>query len=354
MMDIISDLNQIINNVMEYIGICKIASSDYDSVLTAAVEKHSVNLYKDYDKLKNAMREFGATESQIIKIYMMTLVDGFREILEIDERVQQIDINRYVQNAIRQTGFNVAQIFELTSAIIGSLGIECLTNSSKVLSRGNETTGYVVPMSVYENELKLVEQKLNHGRIDRLRESEIARLEVLAKAGIPRAKYYLGSYLLKKEEFEKNAPLGLQYLEEAAADGDSLAAGALGDIYYELADSDSWSKAYSYYTRNGSLALNIDRKKRIVEILNYRKFNVATIIASIVIALGMLSVVIIAPANAHYASYRMLGCILFSVSIALIVLSIIHHRQKPYDNLSWLPCSVFVIWTLHFLIRIIF
>lgn len=353
-MDVISKSNPIINNVKEYIGDYQITHSDYESVLSDAVAKYSPDLYTDTEKLKKAMREFGAKEAQITKVYMMTLVDGFREILEFDERVQQNDINRYVQNAVRETGFNVAQVLELVSAIIGSLGIESLTDSGRVLNKGNETTGFVVPMSVYKNELKLVEQKINLENINSLGAGDIARLEVLVKAGIPRAKYYLGSCLLKNALFKEKAPLGLRYLEEAAADGDSLAAGALGDYFYEQADSDSWSQSYSYYTGYGSLELSGIRGRRVVDILNFREFNFTIIVASIVIALTMLATVIIAPANAHYDAHRVLGYVLFIVAAAILVASIMHHRQKPYDNLSWVPCSVFVIWTLHFLIRILF
>ena len=353
-MDVISKLNSIVNNVKEYIGVYQTTDSDYESILSAAVNMYSADLYTDSEKLKDAMCEFGATQMQITKVCMMTLVNGFREILEVDERIQQIDIDRYVQNAVRETGFNVAQVLELVSAIIVSLGIECAIDSSMALNGGNVTAGYVVPLSVYEDELKMVEQKLNSGSSESLGSDEIARLEVLAKAGISRAKYYLGSCLLKKEEFEQNAPLGFRYLEEAAADGDSQAAAELGDYFYGQYDSDSWSQAYSYYTRNGSLALNETRRKRVVDILNYRKFNLTTIAASILIVLAMFAMVIIAPADALYGAHRVWGCILFAVAAAIIAASIVHHRRKPYDNLSWVPCSLFIIWTLYFLIRIVF
>ncbi len=353
-MDIITKLNPIMNNVKEYIGVYQTAENDYEPILSATVGKYSANVYKDPKQLNDAMREFGATEAQATKVYLMTLVKGFREILEIDGRIQQVDIDRYIQNAVRETAFNITQILELTSAIFASLGIDSLSDSSKVLDSENGRCGFVVPMSVYEEELKVVERKIAQTGVESLIPNELARLETLAMAGIPRAKFYLGYCLLKNDEFEKNSLLGLRYLEEAAAEGDSYAAGALGDYYYEQGDSDSWSQAFSYYTGNGALALNKTRKFRIADILNYRKFNFTTIAASILLALAMLATVIIAPANTMFAAHRVWGCILFILVVVIVVVSILHHRQKPYDNLLWVPSSIFIIWTLYFLIRIIF
>lgn len=353
-MEITSSMKILVNDIKEYIGILQESSYDYEYVLSAAVSKYSADLYKDSESLKTAMHEFGASEIQIAKVHVMTLVNGFREVLELDERVQQIDIDRFVQNAIKESGFNAMQVLELVSAIISSLGLEGLADNSRVLKSENEKSGFVVPLSVYEDELMMIEQKFKHRKIVNWEANEIARLEVLARAGIPRAKYYLGSLLLRNEEFENNTQIGLLYLKEAEAAGDSFAAGALGDFYYEQSDSDSWSKAYAYYTGIGSLALNKTRKERVVDILNYRKFNRTTIVASILIAIVMLTTVILAPASSLFAAHQVWGYIFFAVAIAILIVAILHHRLKPYDNLLWVPCLLFILWTLYILIRIIF
>ena len=354
MMDLVSKMQPIINNVKEYIGAYQTPGSDYEEILSAAVEKYSARLYADPRNLGNAMREFGATQAQVTKVYMMTLVAGFRELLEQDERIPQADIDRYVQNAVQETGFTVTLVLELTYAIVASLGGDFTLSSEELQKWKNKSSGFVIPLCVYEQELKNVKQAFERGSLESIRNDEITRLEELARLGLPRAKYYLGRCLLEDTRFEKNVPLGLQYLKEAAADGDYLAAGALGDYYYEQANSESWSQAYAYYTKNGSIALNDTQKERTIDILNSRRFNLATIAASMVIACVMLAMTLIAPASALFAPRRVWGCIFFVLDVAIITLAVMHHRQKPYDNLSFVPCVLFVIWTLYFLVRIVF
>lgn len=342
------------NSVKEYIGAYQTTSSEYESILTAVVSEHSLAIYDDTEKLKTAMRAFGASETQIAKVYMMTLVTGFREILEFDHRTQQVDIERYVQNAIKETGFNNFLVLELTAAIVASLGIDELVDYKSVLQKGNETAGFVVPASVYADELKSFDLKFKSEDHIKLDATEINRLEVLARAGIPKAKYFLGLYLVRSGDIEEKTPIGLQYLEAAAADGDSQAAGALGDFYYELATSDSWSEAYLYYTGHGSISLNESRRERIVDILNVRKFNKKVIITSILLALAMLATVFLAPGAPLFAAHRVCGFICFIIEAGVIIFSILHYRVKPYDDLSWMPGVIFIPWALYMLIRVIF
>lgn len=344
----------IVNNVKEYLESFQAPVSEYADLLNAAVSTYSADIYTDPEKLKEAMSECGATEIQIEKVRLMTMTTGFNEVLDMDDHTQQTDINRFVQNALTETGFTRPQILELTSAIIGSLGIAGIADYRKQLVSENEGEGYVVPYSVYEEEMKTFERKMSRSGSSNLSTDDVARLEVLAKAGIPRAKYYLGCCLLSNEYYDNSTELGLQYLEEAAADGDELAAGVLGDYYYEQSEVDSWSYAYSNYTGYGSLALNGVRRERIANIMNYEKFNKKVIVLDCILLAVMLLTVIIAPASALYAPHRVFGTFCFLLELAVAVLHILFHKNYPFSTITWAPCIMAAIWFFYILIRILF
>ena len=352
-MGVASVITPVGNRVRDYIGAYQIKDNSIESILFVVVSKYTTEVYQDLEKVAEAMREYGADERQITKVRMMMQVSGFRELLEMDERIQQVDLQRYVQNALDETGFHAKQVIELTSAIVKSLGITAMRDYRRMLNEGNETAGYVIPLSLYETELKRFENKFQEKAPEKTDPAEITRIEVLAKAGIPRAKYYLGKILLSHDDFEKDAPLGLAYLEEAAADGDPLAAGALGDYYYALKDSDSWSRAYNYYTGFGSMALNSSRRQKIVNILNTANTNRKTIVGGVIMLLLLLATVIIAPAQNLFEPYRGWGYVFLALDAVILAIAILHHRAKPYDSLTWVPCALFVTWSLYILIRVL-
>lgn len=344
----------IVNNIQEYLESFQTPYSEYADILVSAVSAHSADIYNDPEKLKEAMQEAGATEIQIEKVHLMTMCTGFREVLEMDSRTQQVDIDRFVKNARKETGFTKPQVLELTSGIIASLGIEGLTDYRKPVNSEPDESGYVVPYSVYEEEMRIFEEKINNPDSDGFSSEDMTRLEVLAKAGITRAKYYLGCCLLNDEYYENSMDLGLEYLEEAASEGDELAAGVLGDYYYDRNEIDSWSNAYSNYTGYGSLALNGIRRERIANIMNYEKFNKKVIVLDCILLVAMLLTVIIAPGSAVYAPHRVWGFICFILELGIAAIHILFHRQYPFATITWAPCGMFAIWFLYILVRILF
>lgn len=344
------DISSVANSAKEYIGMYTAPINDITSILALVTGKYSTKVYSDETKLKEAMKEFGANEIQIAKVILMTQVTGTRELLEMDTRMQQNDLDRYVQNVIKETGFNRAQILELTSAIVMSLG----TSFNFKIPETKEdaiNTAFVIPVKIYEDELRKIAYPLAKMEYDKISDKDLTKLEALASAGIPKAKYYLGCYFLKKE---KNSPFGLQMLEEAAAEGDSDAAATLGDYYYKQGTSMSWQKAYDYYTGHGALALTENRREAMLNIINHKTFNRKMLGASILLAILALAMLVFAPGATIYAAHRVFGSICFIGLVAVIAVAIMHYRVSPYDSVYWVPCSMFVIWCIYVAARLFF
>ena len=349
------DTSKISDSVKAYLGLYIAPVNEITEILMNAVDNNSSAIYLQPDKLKNAMAQSGANQIQITKVLLMTQVSGFRELLELDTRMQQNDLDRYVQNAIQETGFNRAQVLEITSAISMSLGIPFDVDVDDLVQKRNSNEkAYVIPASYYEKELN----RISYGRYSSAKTSyssdDMMKLEALASAGISRAKFLLGYCFINNEEFESSLPLGIQMLEEAAADGDSFAAGTLGDYYYSQATSDSWQKAYSYYTGYGRSALSKKRKDAITNIINHKLFNRKILVVSVLLALCFLLSLTFAPAESLFAAHRIFGSFCFVGAVATILVAILHHRICPYDSLYWVPTGVFIFWFLYMAVRIIF
>lgn len=120
-------------------------------------------------------------------------------------------------------------------------------------------------------------------------------------------------------------------LHEAADAGDSTAAAALGDYYFEKGGSSNWTKAYEYYTGYGAIALNKNRKKAIVSILNHKLYNRKILGLCVILFFAFVATVIWAPATAVFAACPFWGWLAVAVQLTLLVLSILHYRSKPYD-----------------------
>jgi len=347
------DMSQISNNVKTYLGLYTAPVNEITEILTTAVDRYSSSIYLQPDGLSDAMTQSGANHIQITKVLLMTQVSGFRELLDLDTRMQQNDLDRYVHNAIQETGFNRAQVLEITSAIAMSLGIPFDIDAEDIIQKKIiKEKAYVIPASVYEIELRNIRK--NSLPKTSYSADEMMKLEALASAGIPRAKYLLGYCLINNEESEDSSTLGIQLLDEAAAEGDSMAAGALGDYYYSQSTADSWQKAYNYYTGYGRLALSKKRKDAVTNILNHKTFNRKLLAASIILAICFLVSIVFAPAASVYGAHRVFGSICFIGSATTIFVAILHHRICPYDSVYWVPTGVFMFWFLYMAVRIMF
>ena len=110
-------------NALEYIGLYQAPVSELSRVLETVVTQSGSEIFQDPQALRQAMGEVGADEAEICRVCLMTQVTGFRELMNRDARTTQLDLDRYIQNAARETGFNRDTVLRLSSAIAYAVGI---------------------------------------------------------------------------------------------------------------------------------------------------------------------------------------------------------------------------------------
>ena len=348
---------QIKYNALDYIGLYENPVSDLGSILSSVVAQNSPDIFFDSTVLSDEMKKYGASEAEIHKICLMTQVTGLREVLNRDPRTAQIDLDRYIQNASEETGFNRETILKLTSSIAYATGTT-MSYDAKA-SAGDPTMAQTVAMlatTLYQRNLesfrddfeRVVFKEFTSVRLD------FDALEPLINIGIPKAKYYLGYCLLKGIQLEKNELRGLELLREAADAGDGKAAAVLGDYYFEKGGSNNWTKAYDYYTGFGSTALSKSRKAAMVSILNQKIYNKKILGLCIALFFALVATVIWAPATTLYAPRPFWGWVAILIQLALLVIKVMHYKLKPYDCLDVLPVAMSGVWCLYMMIRFLF
>ncbi len=344
-------------NALDYIGLFQTPTSSLASILSAAVEQNSVDILSNTVQLSDAMKAFGADEAEIYRTCLMTKVAGFREVINRDPRTIQLDLDRYIQNAINETGLNRDTILRITAAIAYATGIS-MNYASRPPKDADLITENVATLAygVCKEKLKAFQDSFEKV-VFRNSTSTVLNfesIEPLVNYGIPQAKYFLGYCLLKGIQLEENEVRGLQLLTEAADAGDSKASAVLGDYYFGKGGSDNWTKAYDYYTGYGSIALNKTRKEAIVSILNHKEYNKKILGLCIVLFFALVATVIWAPATTVFAAYPFWGWFAIVLQLGLLVLKIMHYRTKPYDCVYTLPVAMSAVWFAYMAIRMLF
>lgn len=343
---------EILQTAAEYIGIQQTVGGELDGILAEIVVKLGDDAYSDDQKMADLMLECGASETQIFQVRIMTRVSGFRELIASGENAGQADIDRYVANAVQETGLNMNVILGITAAIALSKNIafqySATPENEQLVVEGKKA--FVIPGSMYAEELETLEDEVKRNGIVAAAES---RLETLATIGVPGAKDILGQYFLQKTDDAEAVEMGLQLLREAAAEGDSTALGQLGDYYYAQEGHRDWDKAYHCYTGYGSAALTSKRQNALISILNQKKFNRKTLTTCCIVAALMLMSVILAPGMPLFAACKAFGIFCFLGAGAVVTIAILHYRVKPFGDFLWALYSVLGIWALHIAVRLI-
>lgn len=323
-------------------------SADMTQILCDVTGRYSPAVYKDTRQLGKAMAEAGASGKQISQAAIMAEVSGFDQLLENDPSTSQADIERYVQNALIESGLSREKVLEITGAVAASLNIPCnYTEPLEMALSGNGR--YVIPYSLYETEMKRFEEARYTGPED-LTTEDAQRLTALANAGIPRAQYYLAHYM---RSYNMDQEQAREYLEQAAASGDPEAAAELGDYYYGKKNGSSWRKAYHLYTGYGALALDAGRRQRVTDILNSKQYAGKLRYVGLVLAVIMLLLM----AFVNFALFpEQSGDFSFYGAVLVLAMTVAggfaYHRFRPYHSLMWLPCAVSVIWMAFMLFKV--
>lgn len=318
------------------------SNEDAAQILTEAVNRYSSGIYKNFSQLEYAMQEAGAGPRLIQQVKLMVLIPGFDQLCECSPATQQADIDRYVKNALEESGLNRETVLELTGAIAISMGIPCVYH--QLPEQGALQDGrYVIPYCYYEKDLAQFEEVFrNHPEL--LTNEDMERVTALANAGIPKAQYDLACCIRYFNE-EGSSETAMEYLEAAAASGSAEAAVELGDYYYEKKTGTDWEKALKLYTSYGSPALNSDRRHAVVNILNSRSYNGKMCITSLVLAvillllMGFLTLYVFPAAKGFLPLIAAAGLMVCAVAAGFV-----YHKLKPYHSMMWLPCTVSVIW----------
>lgn len=343
-------------DALEYIGLYEAPAGDLDSILTAAAAKYGEDVFLDPGSLHKGMTEAGASELECCRVYLMTQVSGFQKLLSQDLRTAQLDLDRYVQNAAEETGFNRDTILRLTGSIVSAVG-----GSMASGPRPGKGTAFIphtsalLSSSLYEGQLRDFQANLDQVcKGNNQIKLDFTSIESLANLGIPRAKYCLGYCMLNAVQLAANEEQGLELLQEAADMGDSRAAAALGDYCYRQGGSGSWTQAYQYYTGFGAAALDETRKSAVASILNQKRFNRKLLGLCALLLAACALTVIFPPAPMLYASRPVWGWLTVTAQLVLLVLGCMHHRVRPYDFLYWLPAAMSGMWFIYIAIRLLF
>lgn len=343
-------ISTVSNAVQSYLGIQKQAPGKLDAMLQAVVNACGAEIFLDPKEsaLKKAMQQAGATAMEISKLLVITHVRGFADLIRSREHVQQRDIDCFVANALKETGFCKATILEYTAAITIAVGIT--TNifdlTPKEATAVIASKAFSVPMRSYNAELTQFEGNvLKNGVVPMdLSEEQVSHLESLAFVGVPRARRYLGQYLLSNDKRAHTGKAGLTMLKEATEDGDLAAAGIVGDYYYGRMTAKDWAKAYAYYMDTGAAALTAPRRNAVIDIMNQRTFNKKLLLRSVLLLLVACVLLVLAPGHSVFPYATWLSLLGLLTMGGAIIAAVFHYRVKPVDSVVWLPVTILGIF----------
>lgn len=338
-------------NASEYTDVYLTPVNSTMDILTPVVERYGVEIFLDTDALRRAMAEAGIGEEDICRICLMTKVSGFRELLNQDSRTLQVDMDRYIQNAAVETGFQRDMVLRLTSCIMSAIGEKMEGGLSVHGPSFSPRAVAALAVPLYEKHLRTIQFEFDKGKAGKL---DFDKLEALVNIGIPRAKYYLGYCLLNGVQVEASRERGVELLEEAADMGDSRAAAALGDYYYAEGGSGSWTKAYQYYTGFGAAALNRSQRTAVTSILNQGIFN-QRLLKICAVLLTVFSITVIwPPASGLYSSHPVAGWLSILTELVLLAGGWLYYRLMPYNVLYGLPVTMSGVWCIYMAVRFLF
>lgn len=344
-------------DALDYIGRYQTPVSSLASILSSVVEQNGAKIFFDPAGLAEAMRKAGAQQADIYRVCLMTQIPGLREFLTLDPRTVQLDLDRYIQNAVETSCLNRDTILQIVSAISFAMGITMNVREAPEQDAAHTTDAVAaLAYAVCRENLSKFKESFEKAAFKKASSAalDFELIEPLVQYGIPKAKYYLGYCLLKGIQLEKNEARGLALLQEAADAGDSTAAAALGDYYFAKGGGDNWTKAYEYYTGYGAAALSKSRRNAVMSILNHKLYNRKILSLCVVLFFAFVAAVILAPATALFAAYPFLGWLCAAAQLALLVLYILHYRSKPYDCVYTLPVAMAAIWFMYMAIRLLF
>ena len=81
------------------------------------------------------------------QLCLMIQVSGFQQLTQLDSPTKQIDLDRYVHNAVTETGLSKEVVLELTAYLL-DIAMFCGTEE-KVNHALESKSAYVIPYSIF-------------------------------------------------------------------------------------------------------------------------------------------------------------------------------------------------------------
>ncbi len=331
------------------------SAPDYNlgDLLRILVRKHSTAIYSDPARLREELSGMGVSEGDILRIALMAQMPDLRQLVASSRKTVQADLDVFVRRAVQFTGLSRETVMDLTGAIALSVDIAFSYTSRPSTTPALSESAFVVPMRFYQKELDAFQKEFTKAVETRsLSALNLDKLSPLVAVGLPKAKYFLGYYLLHTSEPEQTNERAVALLEEAAAQGDAAASAELGDYYYQH-NAETWGLAYEYYTGYGASALNTQRKQAVSNILNQRQYNRKVLGLSAVLFLFMCATLVFAPGAAVFPPCYFAGGISAFCNLAVLTLAALRYRAKPYGYFTIVPVCMFAIWSLHVAVRLL-
>lgn len=333
-----------------------ISYTGLEQALMQIVDENSKEIYSDSVKLKQALEFSDISALHTLQIIIMSHVNGFQDLINNDVHCSQANIERYIHNAIYETGFTRSTILSLTSCIAISVGSAINCAEFNDVSEKNECS-FVVPMSFYEDELKKIESAIKRKGAGGISQANLERLQILSSAGIPKAEYLLGTLLLWSDETD-DPQTAINLLENAAEDGIPEAAAVLGDYYYQSNYRATWLASVYYYTGYGSLALSDDRRTALKNIFQYSLFNKRLLLGCVALTFAIFFAVVLMPmvstGGIVSSRYTIAGIITFTLSLICNLVSFYLYNLNPYADKFWVPGLQLLLCVLYAIFRFAF
>lgn len=365
------DMNAAAEMLKQSLGFGAADDSLVGSQLCRAVAEHGQGVLLKADALRSALEREGAFERDIQVLCLMAGAPGLKELLEKHSASTQADLDHFVRNAMVYTGLSRETVLLKTYQICRAAGlpISYIPDKSQPFTTNGTPIAYAFPPEMYEPTLRPFRAAFDREQFKFVSKTNLnfRTLGPLVQAGIPEAQFYLGIWGLESAESSATA-LGL--LEEAANNGNELAAAALGDYYFdkgfgknadtspetivELHLNSPWDRALQYYTGYGAIELNSRRKAAVTSIINHGIYNkklkilCGALFAVMVLALFAIPGLMI---DAPHPIWGIICLLLEAVVYALMLRALKIHPHMHAENYPLVMSSV---WIIFLILRVLF
>lgn len=241
--------------------------------LRTIVKESGTESYKEKESLPVLLQNQGVDMVDIRKVELVLETSNFLRYLDqLSEGISAIDINNIIQSA-ENSGLTLETLKIIISDLLYGIGITQKIRQENYSEGWEKSSGfssqsiYLTPYA-YKDSLDKVEKNIKEKK--KLEASEFSYLNYCCTAGVPRAARILGKLYLQGTYVGKDLKKAKEYLKFAVHTGDAGAMVLLGDYYYEMA---KYNEAYELYTSPGALAVNGDRKSRVRDLYDIKKYN---------------------------------------------------------------------------------